>query len=195
MIVYAESNFLLEIALGRENEAGARQILDRAENGAIELAVPVFCLCEPFGTVAYRARKRAQEFRAVQRQLEDLGRGEAHRDLVNAVATPLSDVLDVEIRERTELEDVVGHLLNCANILDMSQAVFLASQGHQATHGLDASDAIVYASVLLDASTRDVEEPKVFVTRNSSDFDLEAIRAELSAAGCRLTFSFDDCDA
>jgi len=194
VIVYAESNFLLEIALGRENEAGARQILDRAENGAIELAVPVFCLCEPFSTVAYRARKRAQEFRAVQRQLEDLGRGEAHRDLINAVATPLSDVLDVEIRERTQLEDVVGRLLNCANILDLSHAVFIASQGHQATHGLDATDAIVYATVQLDASAG-VEEPKVFVTRNSNDFDLEAIRAELDAAGCRLTFSFDDCDA
>lgn len=193
MILYAESNFLLEIALARENEESARAVIDRAERGEVELSVPVFCLCEPFSTVSYRARKRAQEFRAVQRQLEDLGRGQVHRGLIDAMVTPLTDVLDVEIRERTELDDIVGRLLACATILDLSEAVFTASREAQVTHGLDASDSIVYATVLLDARARDVAEPKVFVTRNTNDFDREAIREELSAAGCRLTFSFDDC--
>jgi predicted nucleic acid-binding protein len=192
LILYIESNFVLEIALGREDEATAREILDRAEEGLIQLVVPIFSLCEPYSTVSYRARKRAQEFGAVERQLQDLGRGDVHRELVDAVATPLSDVLNVAVRERETLEDVVGRLLRCARILPFSEASFDAAKLHQVTHGLDASDALIYASVLLDAQEPGRDDPKQFVTRNSADFDREAISEELAAAGCELGFAFAD---
>jgi predicted nucleic acid-binding protein len=192
VIVYVESNFLLEIALGRESEAAAREILDRAEQRDLDLAVPSFALCEPFSTLSYRARKRSQDLRPMRQQLEDLGRGDVYRDLIDAVAPRLADVLDVEIRERTVLEEVVGRLLGCATILQLSDVVFFASQTHQRTHGLDAADAIIYASVLEDAGSQPRDAQKIFITRNSKDFERDAIRAELAATGCALAFSFEN---
>lgn len=56
MIVYVESNFVLEIALGQEENAEARRILNLAHEALVEIAVPSFALCEPFGTITQRGR-------------------------------------------------------------------------------------------------------------------------------------------
>lgn len=49
--MYVESNFVLEIALGQEELTAAERLLVAAEQGAIELALPVFALSEPFARV------------------------------------------------------------------------------------------------------------------------------------------------
>lgn len=54
MIVYVESNFVLELALGQEQAAFADAILNAAEAKKIELAFPSFALSDPFATVMHR---------------------------------------------------------------------------------------------------------------------------------------------
>lgn len=58
MIVYVETNFVLEVALGQEQAEAAAEILNRAEGGEIELAIPYLSLVEPFSTVTKRHRDR-----------------------------------------------------------------------------------------------------------------------------------------
>lgn len=54
MIVYVESNFVLEIALEQREASSAEAILGLAENGEIELAIPAVALAEPFSKLGYR---------------------------------------------------------------------------------------------------------------------------------------------
>src|SRR5205823_4479947 len=110
LIIYVETNFVLEIVLPRENSAAALELLGRAEAGELELAIPVFAICEPYGTVSYRERKRTQDMRPERSQAQDLRRGDEHRELADSLETRLSDVLAVSIREREQLEDLVGRL-------------------------------------------------------------------------------------
>lgn len=51
MIVYVETNFVLEIAREQEQVVSANKILALAEEGKIELAFPAFTLSEPFSTI------------------------------------------------------------------------------------------------------------------------------------------------
>jgi hypothetical protein len=44
LIVYAETNFVLELALLQEQSASCEQLLAMAEQGTITLAVPAFCI-------------------------------------------------------------------------------------------------------------------------------------------------------
>jgi basic membrane lipoprotein Med (substrate-binding protein (PBP1-ABC) superfamily) len=55
MIIYVESNFALEIALGQEQSASAEAILSLAEQGKIALVFPGFALNEPLTTLAQAA--------------------------------------------------------------------------------------------------------------------------------------------
>ena len=58
MIVYVESNFVLELALLQEESASCEAILQLAENGAIKLAMPAFSLGEPYETLVRRHGER-----------------------------------------------------------------------------------------------------------------------------------------
>jgi predicted nucleic acid-binding protein len=191
LIVYLETNFVLEIALARETEADARRILELAEAGEVQLVIPVFSLCEPYGTVSYRARKRGSAFAEVGRQLQDLGRGEANRELVEVMRPRVADIVEIDVRERTVLEEVIGRVLRCATVLPFSTEEFDVAAEAQATHGLDPADALIYAAVLVDARRREGTERKTFITRNSNDFDRASIREELDAAGCTVGFVFE----
>jgi hypothetical protein len=55
VIVYIESNFVLEIALEQEQSSAASSILSLAESRQIELAYSSFILSEPFASIL-RAR-------------------------------------------------------------------------------------------------------------------------------------------
>lgn len=47
MIIYAESNFVLELAFRQEDCDSCEDILKLAEAGKIELLLPAYCLGEP----------------------------------------------------------------------------------------------------------------------------------------------------
>jgi predicted nucleic acid-binding protein len=58
LIVYVESNVVLEIALGQEQATAAETILQRAEAGAIDLAFPAVAVTEPIAAITRSTRDR-----------------------------------------------------------------------------------------------------------------------------------------
>lgn len=58
MIVAAESNFVLQLALEQEEGVAARSILDLAASGQIRLVIPACALFEPYETMVRRHRRR-----------------------------------------------------------------------------------------------------------------------------------------
>lgn len=54
MIVYVESNFILELVLAQEESISAERILQLVERDAIRLLFPSFSLMEPFWTIQGR---------------------------------------------------------------------------------------------------------------------------------------------
>ena len=58
MIVYIESNFILEIVLQQKEALAAEDILKLAESNKIELVFPSFALSEPFSTIMHIQSER-----------------------------------------------------------------------------------------------------------------------------------------
>lgn len=56
MIVYVETNFVLELALGQEQSDSCREILRLAQSENLSLAVPAYSLMEPYETLIRDAR-------------------------------------------------------------------------------------------------------------------------------------------
>lgn len=193
MISYAESNFVLELALGQEGEPDARAILEAAQRGEVALALPAFALCEPYGTVTQRARQRRQSFSPIENQLRDLQRNAANQELVEALRRNVATALEFDRREMDDLERVVGELLQCVRILPLSSDAHHLSAILQAEHDLDPADALIAASILEDAQRQD--DAKVFTTRNSRHFDFPAVHERFAAQQCELVFSFADARA
>ena len=80
MIVYVETNFVLEIVLAQEQHISAEAILSMAETHKLELAFPSFILSEVSSTIVRRQKERKELYISLQNTLEQIKRSEHSKD-------------------------------------------------------------------------------------------------------------------
>lgn len=192
MIVYVESNFVLEIVLGQEQAASAESLLRLAESGTINVVVPGFALVEPFTTITQRERARRKLVNDVSATLKDLQRSTPYQSEALLVTQAINGLASITGRELASLQGTIQRLLAIAHTIELNSVRFSQALAYQSRFGLSPQDSVIYACVVGDAQTKLPSEPKCFVTRNSRDFDDPDIVTELSGYGCRLFFSFED---
>lgn len=191
MIVLAESNFVLELALRQEQFEHAERILNLAEEKYLRLVVPACSLTEPYQTLIRRRSERKQFSRRLQAEIKLLGRSMLHAG-IGAASEQVAQTLDVgsEI-ERESLEQTIGRLTQICTVPVLSLEIVRLAQTMQLGYGLEPQDAIVLASIDT-ALERLGAGPKVFVNRDSKDFATRLIEARLEEHGCRLITSFSN---
>ena len=74
MIVYAESNFLLELALVQEGHASCQRLVEWSEDSKIRLAIPAYSFVEPYGTLRRRHGERIRIAESAREQIKLLRR-------------------------------------------------------------------------------------------------------------------------
>lgn len=192
MIVYVESNFVLEIVLGQEQATSAEALLALAEAGALQLILPSLALAEPFGTITQRERARHKLANDIAATLRDLQRSAPHQGEAALVANAVAGLASIAGREYMRLHDVIARLLTAARVIELDGARFALARAYQPRYGLSPQDSIIYASVVTDLQMRSSPERTCFITRNSKDFDDPGIVAELNGYNCQLLFSFEE---
>lgn len=76
MIVYLESNFLLELAYLQETNASCEHLLQLAEARQIKVVVPAFCITESRMARRLRTAQRGNFNQSLQPVLRELARSE-----------------------------------------------------------------------------------------------------------------------
>lgn len=168
MIVYIESNFILEIVLKQTHAATAEAILKLAENGKIELAFPSFSLSEPFATVTRRQRDQDRLGKSVGGMLEGL-------------QTMLSDAAK---KERDGLWITINRLVKAGTSIEINTAGLEYALECQQRYRLSPQDSIVYAATIIDMQRRPLTETKCFLNSNYKDFAIPPIITELNTFNC-----------
>lgn len=192
MIVYGESNFVLELALEQEECVYAESILAAAERGQVALVVPAFSIDEPFSTVAQRSRIRRRINNTISEQAKQLERSPTHAGLVTEIRAVAGKLASLEGHELMRLQTVVDRVLKAATVVPLTPAVFAAAVNYATSFGLPLQDGIVLASTVKHAATAPPSEPKIFANRNPRDFDVPDIVNLLAANGCELAVTFED---
>lgn len=189
MIVLAESNFVLELALQQEQFEHARKILELAEEKHLQLFVPACSLLEPYQTLTRRQRERKEFSRRLQGEIKLLERSELH-DGMAATSQHVANALDAGTDiERESLEKTIERLSRICTVPVLSVDIVKLGQAMQLTYGLEPQDAIVLASI--DTALEGLgASPKVFVNKNSKDFARPLVENQLEKRGCRLVTSF-----
>lgn len=193
MIVYVETNFLLQVALGQEQARAADDLLALAEQRRVTLIVPAFSLSEPFATLAQRERARRNLRNTLSEQLRQLRRSEPHQDAAAALEPLLQFLQGLEREEFGRLQTTVGRILATAHSVPFDSEVFTTALRSQEQFGLSPQDAIVYASVLNDLRGQPPHERKLFVSLNWRDFGDPGLAEELHQYGCRYEESIAVC--
>lgn len=187
--VYAESNFVLELALLQEQHESCERSVTLAESGHIELVPPAYSLVEPFETTTRSFKKRQAVSEDVRNELRQLGRSAPYGEQAEALSELTALLIRRQEEERSRLQGVISRLLQIAEFIHLTPEILTDSLGHQEA-GFSPQDAVVYASILKHLADAG-EGGKVFLNRNSKDFDDPDVQDSLEAQGCKLLFSFD----
>lgn len=190
MIVYVETNFLLELALGQQELQAATALLDLAEQRAFTLAIPSFCFSEAFATLAERERSRRNLRSNLSEHIRQLKRSEPLQNAAAALEPLLQFLQGLEQDEFGRLQSAVGRVLASAQMVELTSEVFLDALNAEDQFGLSPQDAIIYASVLKHLRGQPAAESKIFASLNWKDFRDPGLIEQLHTYGCRYEESF-----
>lgn len=192
MIVYVESNFILELALGQEQSAAAEALLAGAEQGKLTLAFPEFAISEPFATLTQRGKRQLELSKRPAEELRQLQRSRPHQQAISTILTAPAILSSIAQIEAARLHDTVQRLLASGTALHLDSAAFSGAVADQSLYQLAPQDSIIYAVVVADLRARPSGESNVFISRNWKDFRSPDILAELQSHNCAYAESFDE---
>lgn len=190
MIVYVESNFLLELAYLQETHDACERLLALGEAGRITLILPAFCVTEARMALATRARQRTEFNNRLQPVLRELARSQPLASVPDDSKQLVAALVDASVADATRLDHAIKRCFDVSAVQSVDGTQTLNAMHYETQLGLSAQDALVYASVIAHAAAR--SGAKVFVTRNSNDFVDPDIKSQLGSHHCKLLSSFVD---
>lgn len=190
MIVYVESNFILELAFCQEDHLSCQTLLQLAESGAIQLVLPAYCVGEPYERLIRRDRQRREVHRKLKAELTELARSAPYAHAASNLDGLTGLLVEAGDDELGSLNDTLTRLLNTAKLIPIDRVVLQGALTAQKTLGLSPQDSIVYASVR--SSVIGATEAQCFLNKNSKDFLIPQIEEEFSAHNCKLLARFSD---
>jgi|GEM_PF-280973 len=193
MIVYVESNFVLELALHQEQSSHALALLEMAEIGQIDLRIPAYSLLEPYEAIIRRnntrkdlSKKMEHEFSQILRNSRYQGQKQATDNVLTLFAQSIQESF-------TELRGTIERVERSSTIIPLCGKLIQNSLSLQDDRSLSPQDAVVYASVFDDVEREQASCSDFlgrFITRNKKDFRSPDIRSDLLAKNCSLFFDF-----
>jgi predicted nucleic acid-binding protein len=191
LIVYVESNFVLEIAALQEQHAACEEILKLGEEGAVRLVLPAFSVAEPYDVVQRRSTERKSIQDQLSKQLAQLSRTAILAERLRNAADVAALLTESSLQERSRLDEALIRVLAVAEVIPVDAATLRAAIRAKAERELAAQDSVIYASVLAHLASAPAGE-KCFLNRNAKDFLTPAILEDLRRFDCRLLSSFTD---
>ena len=191
MDVYAESNFVLELALLQEQFASCEKIIELCEVGKAHLILPAYSLIEPYETIVRYAKNRTRVANDLATEVKQLSRSKPYQEEIDALQKITGFLDRSQAEEKERLRTTIDRLLVVSEIIPLEAQILAAASKYQLDHDLSPQDSIVYASVLHHLSASN-SIAKCFLNRNSKDFDDPDIEDALTKYGCKMLFSFDN---
>jgi predicted nucleic acid-binding protein len=123
MIVYVESNFVLELAFLQEGSENTNAIIEIAEAGRIRLVLPAYCAGEPYERLVRRARDRKALREKLAAEIRELSRSKPYGELAEASRELTSILAQSADQEKRRLETVLLRLLAVAEVIPLDSSL------------------------------------------------------------------------
>lgn len=194
MIVYVETNFILELAYLRSTSDNCQRLIALAGDARISLIVPGFALVEARMAWQNIAKRRNRLHSEVRMELAELSRSRPLVTIGEQSQSFVAALVETAQADRARLESTLAALVQHATVLPIDADSISRAFLIESRLGLSPQDALVYAAIVTDMS-RTVGTPKVFVTQNARDFFIPTIEQELNSHGCKLLTNFENAEA
>ena len=191
MIVYVESNFVLELAFLQEEHESCLELLSLSESGDICLVLPAFSIGEPYETWVRRSKQRIRLQEKLSNAIRELSRSRPYQGSSDEFQGLTNLLRRSGEEEKLRLDDILERILQTVEVIPIGLSTIRAAITFPKSLFRSPKDSIVYASVL-DHLTTASEEPRCFITKDSKDFANPDIENELTEYNCQLLTKFSD---
>ena len=189
MIVYVESNFLLETSLLRSESPDCEKLIQWMESGAISLAIPSFSISEVYDALVRREKIRLRLQQDLSREINELARSQPYQGITSVLQTTQVFTQASEAEQR-QIDTMLIRVLKTAIALPINaQIIQQAAFFRQQFDRLELQDSIVVASIW-EHLQHTTAMPRIFVSQDrgiAANPDIEALFEPLQ---CRLFSSF-----
>ena len=191
MIVYVESNFVLELAFLREEHESCEELLNLSESGDIHLVLPAFSIGEPYEAWVRRSKQRDGLRGQLTTAINELSRSRPYQessqefqDLTNLLLSSVED-------EKNRLDEILERILQTVDVIPIGLSIIREAITFQKSRDLGPQDSIVYGSIIghLATASRGL---RCFITRDKDFFENPDIKSDLATYDCRLFTKFAD---
>jgi len=169
MIVYVESNFVLELAFLQEEHESCSDLLSLARSRAIHLVLPAFSIEEPYGTWVRRLKKREELHRQLNTAIRELSRSKPYQGSPGEFQELTDLLLTSGEEEKRQLNGTLEKILQTVEMIPIDLSIIRDAIKFQKSLDLSPQDSIVYASILSHLTTA-AKEFSCFITKDSKDF-------------------------
>jgi predicted nucleic acid-binding protein len=166
MIVYVESNFILELVFDQEESSSARRILRWAREQKFDLVIPAFSLVEPAWTLSHRQQARARLHTEMERDLYQLKRSVRRRKLAESLTEAVKQIRQISEQDNGRFDRVLRRVLSIARVVDLNAVSLGALSSMQRRFNVSRLDAVVLGAVLADLKSLGSKPNCLFVTRD-----------------------------
>ena len=191
MIVYVESNFVLELALLQEQYQACENILSLCETSEVCLVLPAICLTEPLDTLVRRTKDKKALAHKLEVEIKQLSRTALYQIRLDRLQEILDLLLLSGENEILRLFQKLDRILKVSEIIQITPKILALAMEFQVSLKLSPQDSVVYASVVHHLESSDTTVPKGFFNRNSKDFQQLDIQTTLERHNCKLFFNFE----
>lgn len=189
MIIYVETNFILELALKQEQHNECNELLKLAQEKKISLVLPAFSFIEPYETLIRRHKTRRELQNRLSTEVRELVRTENYREQKTILEKTSDILIESTVRESSGLKQVINTIVAISTTIDLTKEIINLSIEYEKVNDLSPQDAVIYASIITHLTTKK-PEISCFLNRNSKDFDDPDIREALDKLNCKMILSF-----
>lgn len=188
MIVYVESNFVLELAFLQEEHESCEELLSLSESGDIRLVLPAFSIGEPYEAWVRRSKQRQGLHEQLSTTIRELSRSRPYQESSQEFQELTNLLLSSVEQEKSRLDETLERILQTADVISIDLSIIRSAIKFQESRDLEPQDSIVYASIL-DHLTTASGGLRCFITQDK-DFENPDIENDLTKYNCKWLPNF-----
>ena len=186
MIVIAETNFIIELALEQAEAEHVESIVEWAEEKRISLAIPAFAFTEAYVNLALQSKRRNDVQYRLRAEIKQMARSRAYARLSQSPNSIIQALSSFDTEHRSKLAKATQRLSAVAKLISVTDEVIEKIPERRDGLDLETGDACICACV--ECYARDLRgAASYFVTK---DKDFERARSLLEAHKCQLITGF-----
>ena len=188
MIVYVESNFVLELAFLQEEHKSCEKLLSLSESEDIHLVLPAFSIGESYEAWGHRSKQRDGLREQLTTAINELSRSRPYHGASNRFQRLTNLLRSSNIDELDRLNKTLERILQTVEVIPTGSSTIRKAITFQKSRDLGPQDSVIYASILEHLGTAS-KKSSCFITKDK-DFASPDIENELKNYNCKLLTKF-----